>query len=265
MLFTPLLNYCTTNTDTVLQYLSSKMYLHVHSNAYYLPKSQAKQSCTWGNHFLSNKKPTSHPPSPNSQPSPPNSAVHAHCSIIPTILPSATKTKTGANLSHCLTRSCHSQYTKRLQQIARLHSDLDRQPWRCQYFAWHSQTKLLQSNGYGFLLGQRLFTSRTVHHSLVLSEALTITAIISQNNTRLDITGWIPTPAYNPSHCNIRGSNITNVRTKLPNPLSKGALMMSPWCHHSIQVNLPMQITWYPCIALWHGRVCLPKHPNNYL
>ncbi len=96
---TRLLNYCATHPDAVLRYSASDMHLHVHSDASYLSESKAR-SRAGGLFFLSTKPKTYAasllPPTPDSKPPPLNGAIHVHCSIMDTVLSSATEAETGA-------------------------------------------------------------------------------------------------------------------------------------------------------------------------
>ena len=96
---TQLLNYCATHPDAVLRYSASDMHLHVHSDASYLSESKAR-SRAGGLFFLSTKPKTYAasllPPRPDSAPPPLNGAIHIHCSIMDTVLSSATEAETGA-------------------------------------------------------------------------------------------------------------------------------------------------------------------------
>jgi hypothetical protein len=93
---THLLNYCATHPDAVVRYHASDMHLHIHSDASYLSESKAR-SRAGGIFFLStipkNPKQT---PDPNETPPPFNGAIHVHCSIMDSVLASATEAEVGA-------------------------------------------------------------------------------------------------------------------------------------------------------------------------
>jgi hypothetical protein len=96
---TQLLNYCATHPDAVLRYSASDMHLHVHSDASYLSESKARSRA--GGLFFLSDKPKSYaasllPPTPDSIPPPLNGAIHIHCSIMDSVLSSATEAETGA-------------------------------------------------------------------------------------------------------------------------------------------------------------------------
>jgi len=80
---TQLLNYAATHPDAMLRFTASDMILHIHSDASYLSESKAR-SRAGGYFYLSNDmdKP------------PMNSALH--CSIMQSVLASATEAKVGA-------------------------------------------------------------------------------------------------------------------------------------------------------------------------
>ena len=82
--------------DAIVRYHASDMQLHVHSDASYLSESQAR-SRAGGTFFLSsNSKDPKSSPDPNSIPPPHNGAIHTHCSIIKSVLSSATEAELGA-------------------------------------------------------------------------------------------------------------------------------------------------------------------------
>ena len=93
---TQLLNYAATHPDAIVRYHASDMQLHVHSDASYLSESKAR-SRAGGTFFLSSlsKTPTV-APDPNSTPPPHNGAIHTHCSIMKSVLSSATEAELGA-------------------------------------------------------------------------------------------------------------------------------------------------------------------------
>jgi hypothetical protein len=93
---TQLLNYCATHPDAIVRYHASDMQLHVHSDASYLSESQAR-SRAGGTFFLSSfSKDPKVAPDPNSTPPPHNGAIHTHCSIMKSVLSSATEAELGA-------------------------------------------------------------------------------------------------------------------------------------------------------------------------
>jgi hypothetical protein len=90
---TQLLNYSTTHPDATVRYHASDMHLHIHSDASYLSESKA-QSRADGIFFLGSVPIKN--PQPNSKPPPLNGTIHTHCSIMKSILSSATEAELGA-------------------------------------------------------------------------------------------------------------------------------------------------------------------------
>ena len=93
---TQLLNYCATHPNATVRYHASDMILHVHSDASYLSEAKAR-SRAGGYFFLSSlAADTTTAPDPNSVPPPINGSVHVHCSIIQSVMASATEAELGA-------------------------------------------------------------------------------------------------------------------------------------------------------------------------
>jgi hypothetical protein len=90
---TQLLNYCATHPDATVRYNASDMYLHVHSDASYLSETKARSRA--GGIFFLSSAPLKNP-KPDSQPPPFNGAIHTHCSIMKSVLSSATEAELGA-------------------------------------------------------------------------------------------------------------------------------------------------------------------------
>jgi hypothetical protein len=90
---TQLLNYCATHPDATVRFNASDMFLHVHSDASYLSETKAR-SRSGGIFFLSSKPIKD--PKPNSEPPIFNGAIHVHCSIMKSVLSSATEAELGA-------------------------------------------------------------------------------------------------------------------------------------------------------------------------
>jgi hypothetical protein len=95
---TQLLNYAATNPDAVLQYHTSDMVLHVHSNASYQSESQSR-SRAGGFFFLISADP-GHvaTPDPSHPPPPINGTVHVPCTILKVVVSSAAEAELGALL-----------------------------------------------------------------------------------------------------------------------------------------------------------------------
>jgi len=82
---TQLLNYAATYPDAVLRFSTSKMVLHIHSDASYLSETKAR-SRAGGYFYLLD----------DSQQPPINGAIHVHSSIMKSVLASATEAEVGA-------------------------------------------------------------------------------------------------------------------------------------------------------------------------
>jgi hypothetical protein len=93
---TQFLNYAVTYPDAVLQYRTSDMVLHVHSDASYQSESQSK-SRAGGYFFLSSGSPnhTTDIP-PNNPPPYDNGNIHVPCTILKVVVSSAAKVELGA-------------------------------------------------------------------------------------------------------------------------------------------------------------------------
>eukprot|EP00957_Ditylum_brightwellii_P057218 4335667-Ditylum_brightwellii.AAC.2 len=88
-----LLNYCSTHPDAVLRYSTSRMILHIHSDALYSFKTEA-HSQAGGHFFLSSA--SEDPNKPPNAPVPLNGPIHTVCKILRTVMASATEAEIGA-------------------------------------------------------------------------------------------------------------------------------------------------------------------------
>jgi hypothetical protein len=93
---TQLLNYAAACPDATVRYHTSDMYLHVHSDASYLPEASARSRA--GGIFFCSKRTAypSKPPVPTAIPSPQNGAIHIISSIMRNVMASAMEVELGA-------------------------------------------------------------------------------------------------------------------------------------------------------------------------
>ena len=91
-----LLNYLATHPDATVRYHASGMILHVHSDASYLSKANAR-SRAGGYVFLSDAYANPNTPPPTDSPLPPsNGAVHVLSTILKNVMASASEAELGA-------------------------------------------------------------------------------------------------------------------------------------------------------------------------
>jgi hypothetical protein len=93
---TQLLNYAAAHPGATIRYITSEMYLHIHSDASYLSEAKAR-SRVGGTFFLSDQpKNASATPSPTATPPQHNGSIHTIISIRRNVMASATEAKLAA-------------------------------------------------------------------------------------------------------------------------------------------------------------------------
>jgi hypothetical protein len=93
---TQLLNYAAVHPDATVRYHTSDMYLHVHSDAYYMSESSAR-SRAGGIFFLSQRPANpSKPLTPTDIPPPQNGAIHIISTIMRNVMSSTMEAELGA-------------------------------------------------------------------------------------------------------------------------------------------------------------------------